>query len=251
MKCLILTEGSIDEINIFYKIFEKYGLKAIKSGKIEDYDTITYANPLNDEYDVLIAQAPRNRLRDLLKLYYKENRDFDKMFSKTNNFFNGTFLVFDVDHTSNDDLSKMFSIHNDETTNGLLLVSSPCLEILSEPDRTIELKTDHLRTYKAERNVFMEKEHKTNTINYIIDHFEELSIKFLDKNYKDFKCDNIMLHPSLVINEINKNNIRTDEEVIYRYFTTVVYVILAYVFGKTKEISNYKIVREFLSLKRN
>lgn len=65
-------------------------------------------------------------------------------------------------------------------------------------------------------------------------------------NRYEFDELNILEHPGLVIEKINKENFRSEDQVIYRYFTTVLYVALAYICGKTKQIENYLEVREFL-----
>ena len=68
---------------------------------------------------------------------------------------------------------------------------------------------------------------------------------FLKQNYIDFNEPNIMEHPSLVIKKINQENIREDNYVYYRYFTTVIYVCIAYALGLTKQIENYNEVYSF------
>ena len=57
-----------------------------------------------------------------------------------------------------------------------------------------------------------------------------------------------MNHPSEIIDYINRFNIRDNEKhyVVYRYFSTVVYCVLAYVLGLTIEIDNYDIVKNYL-----
>lgn len=111
-------------------------------------------------------------------------------------------------------------------------MSSPCLE--------------RLREYKRERNVLINKETGLNTTEYIVKNFETLAVQFLDMNRYEFDELNVMEHPGLVIEKINKENLRSEYRVIYRYFTTVLYVALAYICGKTRQIDNYAEVREFL-----
>ena len=155
MNYLLLVEGNKTEINIFSEVLKNYGFNVSVEGQVKKYNDIeldikelTNSNNSN----IIICQAPRNRLNDLLNYYKKDMVDLDKMFGDSANYFNGIFLLFDVDHTSNDDLEEIFSIHNEETKNGLLLVSSPCIEIMSEPNRTEVLKVDHIRKYKHKRN---------------------------------------------------------------------------------------------------
>ena len=47
----------------------------------------------------------------------------------------------------------------------------------------------------------------------------------------------------LLVNELNT---RSEEEVLYRYFTTVVYVLIACIFGFNAEIDSYQRLRDFL-----
>lgn len=251
MNYLILTEGKRPEYRIFSKILEKYGFTVNKQSiKILDYediniDKIEISELTEGKNYALIAQAPRNRLGDLLRYYKKKNYDINKVFRKEYNFFNYVFLIFDVDHTSNEDLEEIFNYHNDEGSDGLLLISSPCIEILSEPDRKEVLKENHLETYKHRINTELSLKYHMGAGEYIIKNFEELCLKFLEKNYNDFKSKNIMEHPSLVIKLVNDNNFRSVENVEYRYFTTVIYVLIAHIFGLTKEIDNYELVYEF------
>ena len=60
-----------------------------------------------------------------------------------------------------------------------------------------------------------------------------------------------MEHPRLIVEKINCLNERVnlpnrcDSYVIYRYFSTVVYVAIASSRGLTREIENYGIVKSF------
>lgn len=163
--------------------------------------------------------------------------------------FAAVFWIYDVDHTSCENLSKMFNRYNNEN-DGLLLVSSPCIEILSRPSYKETLEVEHLRQFKAETNVFIDSLYHTNAKDYIKNNFFKLSIEYLDKNYIEFKELNIMEHPRLIINKINDLNERTNTFVKYRYYTTVVYVVVAYILGLTKEIENYEIVRKYFIEKK-
>ncbi len=63
-----------------------------------------------------------------------------------------------------------------------------------------------------------------------------------------------MEHPQLIINMINKLNIRKlnkDNQVhfYYRYFSTVIYVCVAFILGLTKEEENVEILKKFLKEK--
>ena len=253
MNYLLLVEGARTEINIFQSVLERYGMKVVRHSQLQSFSDLNDVDLDGIELQgekgvVLIAQAPRNRLSDLIKYYEREKVDLHFAFGGRNTPFNGIFLVFDVDHTSKEDLNKMFDKHCDETDAGLLLISSPCIEIMTEPERTEELKTDHLWKYKHQRNTFLSDTLKqgTSAEQYISDNFEELAVSFLDRNRREFDDTNVMNHPEEVIRLVNERNDRTEEEVIYRYFTTVVYVLFACVFRLNVQVDNYTALREFL-----
>lgn len=80
---------------------------------------------------------------------------------------------------------------------------------------------------------------------------------FLEKNRAEFNETNIMEHPQLIVAKINCLNERvnlpnkSDSYVIYRYFSTVVYVAIASSLGLTREIDNYEIVKSFFGKKKD
>lgn len=255
---LFIVEGEKTEPCILEAVLKRWGYNAIKTKRISELQEFNHSLDLsfdetkltNAKDNVVIAQAPRNRLHDLVVLYKEHHVDLDKLFGANDDIlFSGIFVIFDVDHTNVSDLQEAFAFHCDETSSGLLLVSSLCIEIISEPQRKDELSVCHLGEYKSARNVHCHNAYKKNVTQYIADNFEALALEFLEKNYKDFKEPNVMEHPKLVIEAINKHNIRNIESVVYRYFTTVVYVALAYISGATREIDNYHIVRELLNEK--
>ena len=77
------------------------------------------------------------------------------------------------------------------------------------------------------------------------------------KNKNEFNENNIMEHPRLIKNKINLDNERVnfenrdDSYVIFRYFTTVLYVAIAYANKLTNDINNYEIVHSFFENKMN
>ena len=244
---LIVVEGEKTEPTLFKAIFEKYGFTVhispqmpLTNFRVEEYF-------INDS-EVTIIQGPRNRIGEFLKKYNSQSTDLNKIFKLSGEIFAGIFIIYDVDHASNNDLSDLFDIFDNES-DGLLLVSSPCIEVLSDIKRNEELKCEHLSEYKRLLNKTLNKRYGLSSKDYIKSNFEELIIETLEKNTKDFNSNNVMEHPSLVIELINKHNIRHNVKnntyVIYRYFTTVIYVAIAYILNLTKEIENVNIVKEF------
>ncbi len=264
-KFLIVTEGSDTEPEFLVKLFEKYGFIVQKEHQInvridekEAEDTIFKKyEAINETKDiVIIAQGPRNRIRDLIKLYNHNQYDIEKFFTKSKDTFAGIFLIYDVDQTLNKDLENAFKKFNNEQ-DGLLLVSSPCVEVLAhEKDINInEIKGEHLsKEYKPKVNTYINAKYHITTKEYIFENFESIALKYLNMNFNDFNSANVMEHPQLIINMINKLNIRElnkDNQVhfYYRYFSTVIYVCVAFILGLTKEEENVEIFKKFLKEK--
>ena len=254
---LIITEGVRTEPNILEFIFTKYGFNVIRQEPIRieekkqlfDLDIIELAG---DRDNIVIAQGPKNRIGEFLKLFDNQSEDIERYFSEQTRNFSGIFLIYDVDHTSNDDLANMFIKFQDETSSGLLILSSPCIEILSEPNRREVLHVNHLTEYKKERKTWVQDNYSYSIESYIVNHFEDLVLAFLKKNCEESGSDNVMEHPEFVLNQINAYNERTYvsrdlQPVLYRYFTTTLYVCIAYILGLTKEIDNSAKVAEFFS----
>ena len=254
---LLIVEGNVMEKNIFSKVFERYGFSVNDCGtlNIDDENCLDLEKftGTDSKINIYIVQGPRTRIRDWLKLFNKRESDFDKLFEKIDTYFAGVFIIYDVDHTLKEELTDMFSKYQDETT-GLLLLSSPCIEVVGDIERTEELKVEHLSEYKTQQNREHEQKHKKHTREYIIENFEKLVCFYLDKNVKESGDKNIMNHPEFVlkkINELNERNYISDDDipVYYRYFTTVVYVCIAYIMGLTKEFENSDKVKSFFSSK--
>lgn len=253
---LLIVEGKKTEPNVFERVFERYGFR-VKKGKeplnitdVGQFEKIEFSLNQNN---VVIIQGPKNRIHDFLLLIEKEDVVVEKLFKYQYAFFNSIFLIYDVDHNDCEDIEKMFNYFNDETTSGLLLLSSPCIEVLEDYNRERREETYHkIEEYKKDINIYWNGLAQDN----LLANFESTMLHFLEKNQKDFAENNIMEHPRLIIDKINKLNERvncSDKEksyVRYRYFSTVVYVAIANANGLTKEIDNYSKACEFFENKK-
>lgn len=252
---LIMTEGARTEQNILQAVLEKYGFNVIKQEPIRihkegDPFDFNLSHLTNDKINILIAQGPKNRISEFINMFDNQSEDVERYFKLWSENFAGIFLIYDVDHTSKEALENMFFKFQDETEAGLLLLSSPCIEILSEPNRTKELCVEHLKEYKTERKAWVQDKTSNSVENYIINNFEDLIIQFLKQNCRESGNNNVMEHPEYVLQQINLLNDRTYinddfQPVLYRYFTTTLYVCIAYILGLTKEIDNSIIVENF------
>lgn len=247
---LLIVEGEKTEKDIFQEILKKYDFNVLRKEKI-NIDISALKNlevektELSDNEDnVILIQGSRNRIKDLM-IQYKENTDaFERLFKEFNTLFAGVFFIYDVDHNNNESLHEMYEKYHDETS-GLLLVSSPCIEVICDPFRKKDLSVCHLSDYKKSLNKIYQKDYKKSAKQFIIDNFDDLIIHFIDKNYKESKLSNVLDHPKFVIDKVTAENLRglTNDAVLYRYFTTVVYVSIAYMKGLVKEFDNIETVR--------
>ena len=254
-KFLLVVEGEKTEPNVFSKILEQYGYNVISCEEkldFEDLNQFVKYDYDNGKNNVVIIQGTRNRIHDMLKIYKENEYSFEKMLSMHGDFFQGIFLMYDVDHNDCEDLEEMYHRFPDESS-GLLLLSSPCIEVLGDYDLSRgECKYNHLEEYKKELNKHYNN-NKTSTCDYIVKNFERLCLYYLDKNKKDFDDTNIMNHPQLIMDYVNKYNERVnfsgekrkESYVIIRYYSTVIYVFIAFINGLTRKIDNYEIVRDW------
>ena len=109
---------------------------------------------------------------------------------------------------------------------------------------------NRLKEYKKERKKWVQDKTSDSIEHYMINNFEALILSFLYKNCQESGSNNVMEHPDFVLQQINLFNDRTYinddlQPVLYRYFTTTLYVCIAYILGLTKEIDNSKIVADF------
>lgn len=253
---LLIVEGSVEEQTVFGEIFTKYGFNTIISKEKMNVENVgqfeKFQYQLNNN-NVVIIQGPRNRIHDFLKFYNENEMSIERTFFYSYAFFSGIFLIYDVDHNDSEDVEEMSRRFSDEST-GMLLLNSPCIEVLADFKRgRKESKYSRLKEYKAEIN----NHYHGATNQYIGENFNDIMLYFLQKNFLDFNETNVMEHPALIVKFINENNechnFKEKEKsyVIYRYFSTVVYVAIAFANGLTREIDNYESVKEFFLQQKN
>lgn len=260
-KYLLIVEGEKTEKNILNNIFINMGFNVIDCKKKLSNDMnleIDESVFEKDNKNIILVQGPRTRIHDILiNANIEEYGDInyinvETLFGYTLNEFKGCFWIYDVDHNDDKDIELMFNNFNDEMGNGLLLLSSPCIEVLAEYDFKRELKCEHLKEYKALLNCYYNKKKYKSALDYIIKNLKAVLLCFLTKNYEEFNDSNIMNHPEEIISKIKEFNTRDNSKnhyVLYRYFSTVIYCAIAYVLGLTREIDNYEIVKDYFENK--
>ena len=142
---LLIVEGSVSEQNVFGDVFTKYGFSVTISKEkmnVEDVGQFECFQYSLNENNVVIIQGPRNRIHDFLKLYDSNEMEIERAFSYSYAFFQGIFLIYDVDHNDEEDVTAMFNKFQDEST-GMLLLSSPCLEVVGDYNRERDKEIYH------------------------------------------------------------------------------------------------------------
>lgn len=257
---LLVVEGFNDEKKILQSAFEKYGFNVVKCEEkisVENFGDFYKYELMSNVDNVVIIEGPRNRIHDFLLSIDTEYEAIEKVFHYSAYHFSGIFLIYDVDHNDNDDIDRMFNKYNNES-DGLLLLNSPCLEVLADlnVDKNRELKYKHLKEYKKSLNMIHNSNGDESAVNFIIKNFNGIMLHFLELNRNEFNETNVMEHPKLIKDKINLENIRynsankEESYVIFRYFTTVLYVAIAYANKLTREIDNYNIVYSFFLSKK-
>lgn len=181
-----MVEGEKDEVRIFTHVLNKHGYKVVS--ELPKLDFTTRGKPLglelfsNNRADVYILNSKPNRLTEIIKHFNAETDTFSKALGfKHSDTFQGIFLIYDVDHNENNPLQEAFACLNNEE-EGLLLIQSPCLEVLGDDENIPipERKMTHIsKDYKTELNLYHERAHHCNTIDYIEKNFEKLALRFL------------------------------------------------------------------------
>lgn len=147
---LLIVEGSVDEQSIFEDAFSQYGFHPTTVKEKINVEDIGQFEKLQFELgknNVIIVQGPRNRIHGFLKMYNEKEMSIERFFSHSYEYFSAIFLIYDVDHNDCDDVREMFRRFPDEST-GMLLLSSPCIEVLGDSNHArSETKYHRLKEY--------------------------------------------------------------------------------------------------------
>lgn len=141
-KYLIIVEGEKTEFELI-KSALKVALPTynVETTKFKGDDTAKFINT-NKAEDIVFVIRPRlNRLSNIVNEIKRDNFDifaFQMYFEDDidPDYFEKIFFIYDVDYTTDVDLSFALDYFNDEYSNGLLIVSSPCIEAMSDFDNS-------------------------------------------------------------------------------------------------------------------
>lgn len=139
---LFVTEGSKFEPAIIKRLFDVLLSEDGKSGKVNSdipkhvQSVLRFDYPRND-YHIFVMKLIKNRLKELMKLIFSDS-DYtaETLFSLSGNQdpddFYMKFFCFDVDYAEYPVLQNMIERLQDPYNEGLLLLSSPCIEALGD-----------------------------------------------------------------------------------------------------------------------
>lgn len=256
---LLIVEGSIMEPTIFNYVLPQYGFNVVKIQEQLSSDADFTKIEFSDDKDtIFIVQGPKNRVKDLIDTEVNLNSDsLSRKFFGPDVYFAGIFLIYDTDHNLKEQLEKTFLKFND-SSEGLLILSVPCIEALGEFDFDFIYENSSFENYKTRLNQHYQDIYGMNTKEYIQCNFNKLILESLihnketfEKENEEWEVDNIVMHPQYLLEIYKKyNNCFGDCEENYkvciRYYATIIYVVIAYLKRLEREISNLEILKKYL-----
>lgn len=234
-----------------------YGYNVIIEKKKLSVNTTFSQTVYENNKDIIyVIQGPKNRINELLKnntSFIDVNRHFYHHLMK----FSAIFLVYDVDHNTNKELENAYQYFNN-ISDGLLILNVPYLEALAEYNMNRVYKSTNFTDYKKILNQYYNDKFHLNVKEYIMLHFNELLLNHLQRNYELFlknhtlhDVNDVTMHVQYLLEITNNENIRKGNskenyEVIIRFYSTVLYVILCYLKGFAKKRNNYYLLLKYL-----
>lgn len=260
---LIIVEGSKTEPSIFEFVLRQYDLEVVVYPKplsfTSGFKKIQFSN---EKENVFVIQGPKNRLKDLI--FSKNENDVEissesinRLFFGPNVYFAGIFIVYDSDHNSIEEIEAAYNKFNN-MSDGLLILSVPCIESIAEYDFNRKYESNSFIGYKNELNQYYDENFSQNTMEYIQCNFNKLMLENLIRNKRTFRKENtewkvndINFHPLYMLEIYKKKNLCTgtskkNYHVLINYFATIMYTIICYIKGFTKEFDNFKLLKSYL-----
>jgi len=249
-KYLIVVEGEVGEFELLESGLERYGYIVEKRNKKVGVNFNEIMKYESEKDIIYIVQGKYSRISEMIRQF----QDYDSLesyFGYHPDTFVGIYFIYDVDHTTNQELNLFFNKFN-SSDKGLLLFTNPCIECIVDKCCNDTLIYEKLRFYKKDVRKKVEKKLGMNIngsiAKYIGDNLEDLLIFHIKKNQNRFKSNNVLEHPQLVLDEMMKTNVQSDDgKLHFEYITTVIYVLIAEIKKLTYKRDNVELLIEFLS----
>lgn len=236
-----------------------YGFQ-VNDNLIKDYRLYDYSNKFsvkcleNLDKQFIILQGNKSRIKDLVDDINNESNEINRLLIGEN--FVSIFLIFDIDHNTKEQIEYAFSRFNDSST-GLLILSSPCFEVIAPYSNDLPYESNSFKNFKSLKSTYYSNNYHISTKDYIKYNFNELLIYHLKNNRDKYnieafqEVDDLTYHPEYIVLLSNKYNIRegSDElsyKVNYTYFSSILYVVLLYLFDFARYTDSYTKLLDFL-----
>lgn len=147
-KYLIVVEGQKTEFELIKQVTKRILPNySVSFTQYKGQQTIKFTNIKEANDEIFVIKPKHNRLSQIVEDYKKENGDifaFQMYFDQyvDPDFFEKIFFIFDVDYTSDVDLSFALEHFNDEYSSGFLIISSPCIEAMTDTKKTYCIETE-------------------------------------------------------------------------------------------------------------
>ena len=260
-KYLAIVEGEDMEPEILeYALSTYYGFNVLRADNRLSSLPLGFKKTLiydgNDEF--YIVQGRRNRIKELLKETLEETHSsIERAFSNEN--FAGIFLVYDVDHNSNEEIEEARGRFNN-ISDGLLTLSVPCVECVLEKDFKPYVSSSY-KGYKTAKNEWCTEQAGVSSKEFIKYEFNRLMIENLLRNKKVFakeslpEPNDVSLHGEYSLDLNARYNIRTgrsekDYRVEISYYASVLYLILLHVKGHARYSDSFDSLLAFFYSKQ-
>ena len=258
-KYLAIVEGKSMECEVLEYGLSTYGFQVndnlIKDYKLDDYSNMFTVKCLeNKDKQFVILQSNQSRIKDFINTIDKESSDISRLLVGKD--FVSIFLIFDIDHNTKEEIDASFNKFNEPST-GLLILSSPCFEVIAPYSNDKQYEGISFKKFKTSKSTYYSDNFHISTKDYIKYSFNELLIHHLKNNKDKYdieelqETNDITYHPEYIIILSNKYNIRegSDElsyKVNYTYFSSILYVVLLYLFDFARYSDSYTKLLNFL-----
>jgi len=258
-KYLAIVEGKSMECEVLEYGLSTYGFQVndnlIKDYKLDDYSNMFTVKCLeNRDKQFVILQSNQSRIKDFINTIDKDSSDISRLL--VGNEFVSIFLIFDIDHNTKEEIEASFYKFNEPST-GLLILSSPCFEVIAPCSNDKQYEGISFKKFKTSKSTYYSDNYHISTKDYIKYSFNELLIHHLKNNKDKYdiegfqEVNDVTYHPEYIIILSNKYNIRegSDElsyKVNYTYFSSILYVVLLYLFDFARYTNSYTKLLDFL-----
>ncbi len=223
---LCVVEGEVTEIEIFKSLFMQLGYEIVSRTKNGNFQHIVY-----DDNKSRLYLVPGKHPQVTSELANLENIDIHKLYCINEKYVAYTFIVYDFDSAKGNYLLDKYKNKFNSEDEGLLIVSSPCIESIVDTRTSSRDYNDKPSKYKDDvltlNNIVLDN--NSNIIDYINKNIFDLLIKQLEYNASTFETKDIFEHINCAYKKAEDNNVDINTgNYDYKAIFTLLYVIVAF-----------------------